>query len=210
MATLSDLMPYVLPYVVGCTYPLAEQHIRNVCIDFCTHAPIVQERLDPIDVEKGRIEYDIDTSPQTDVTLILDATFQGRPLAIAKTGDANFFAQQQIERDPGAVIQSAGNLFSIDYLPARDVPGAISLMVATKPKRNAQVIADVLIEDYADTLTQGIVGRLLMIPGHEFSNPSIAALYTGPYEVARTSARIRAERSFGASSARVRPREFGF
>lgn len=208
MASLSDFMPHVLPYVVGCTYPLAELHIRNICIDFCTHAPIAQATLDPLDVIAGQIEYDIDTPSQTDATLILAANYRGRELAIVKTGDRNFLASREQPGEPSALMQAPGNVFQLDLMPSFDAIGAITMQIATKPTRTAMNVDDVLLE-YAYEIGQGVVGRLLLMPGHEFSNPAIAMAYTSTYNLARTDARIRADRSFGAAPTRVRPRSFG-
>ena len=207
MASLADFMEHVLPYVAGCSYPLAELHIRNVCVDFCTHAPVVQVRLDPIDVEEGRTEYDLDTPSGTVTTLILQAAYNERPLAIYKTGD---IADSLTERpgEPLAIKQAAENLFTLDSVPQVDAPQAIRVLVATKPTRTASSVADVLLNDYAHDIAQGVVGRLMLIPGHEFSNPAIAPLYEMKYRAARTAARIRAEASFGATGDRVRPRRF--
>jgi hypothetical protein len=208
MAALSDFMPYVLPYVQGCTYPLAELHIRNICIDFCTHAPIVQERPDPIDVVAGQIEYDIDTASYTAATLILEAAYQLRPLAILKVGDINFEQAHQYQGEPRALMQSAQPTFTLDHTPAVDAPGAITMLVATKPTRMATNVADLLLNDYGFEIGQGVVGRLMMIPGHEWTNPAIAGAYTQIYERARTEARIRAEASFGQTGSRVMSRRF--
>lgn len=209
MTPLSEFMPYVLPYVAGCTYPLAELHIRNICIDFCTQAPIVQEALDPVDVVTDQIEYDIDATPQTEPTLILSAAYRTRPLAIFKASDVNLGQLREMRGEPMGVMQQAGAVFELDRTPAEDAPGAISLRIATKPTRSAVAVADVLFRDYAYEIGQGVVGRLLMMPGHEFSAPANAGFYTAIYETARTAARIRAERSFGTAPMRVNPRRFG-
>lgn len=209
MTPLSEFMPYVLPYVPGCTYPLAELHIRNICIDFCTQAPIVQEVLDPIDVALDQIEYDIDTTSQTEPTIILSATFRGRPLEIFKASDVNLERLRELRGEPMGLMQQAEPVFELDRTPAEDAPGAIVLRVATKPTRAAMNVADVLFRDYAYEIGQGVVGRLQMMPGHDFTSLATAGYYASIYETARTAARIRAERSFGTAPVRVRPRRFG-
>lgn len=208
MAALSDFMPYVLPYVPGCTYPLAELHIRQICIDFCAASSVVQEQLDAIDVVAGQINYDIDSAPHTTPTLVIEAAYLMRPLAIIKQGDINFPRAHEYHGEPFALMQAGDGTFTLDHTPAQDIAGAISLLVATKPARNAQNVADLLLDDYGHEIGQGAVGRLLMIPGHEWTNPAIAGAYTQIYERARTDARIRAEASFGRTSTRVRSRRF--
>lgn len=210
MAAISDFMQYVLPYVPGCTYPLAELHIRNICIDFCTHAPIVQEQLDPINLIKGQREYDLDTAAGTVTTIVLQAKYQGRDLDICKIGDTTFDYTDDQFGAPTGIMQAAGNLFTLNIKPIANERAALSLIVATKPTAQAPTVADVLLNDYAYEIGQGAVARLLKIPGQPFSNPATSIAYEATYTTARTAARIRAESSFGAASSRVKPRRFGF
>lgn len=208
MATFADFLAHVLPYVGGCSIPLAELHLRGICGDFCSHAPIVQLTLDPIDLVAGQVEYDVDVPNGTDVALILDASYHGRALGCMKTGDAPLTAAPRIAA-PSAYRQGSGNAFTLDAAPAADEPGVLVLQVATKPSKNTRQVADILLNDYGYEIGMGAVGRLMMIPGHPFSNPGLAPVYTATYLKARTEARIRAESSFGRSSTRVRPRPFG-
>lgn len=195
MATLSDLATYVMVYVPACPLMFVEQQLRDVCRDFCAHAAIVQVEIDPIDVVAGQSDYDIDVPFGTDVTMILSATYQGATLA--ERGQYR-----------GLTLGEA-NSFTLDQAPAASAPGAIAMRVATKPSRSANTVADILLNDYGYEIGQGAVGRLLMIPGQPWSAPASAAAYTATYQHARTNARIAADASFGAATARVRPRRFG-
>lgn len=208
MASLSDFFPQVMPFVHGCSYPLAEMHIREVCRDFCSFAPIVQETLEPLDALAGQREYDIDLEGDAETSFILRAWYQGQPLAILKTGDRNDSGYQAANGTPTGLQQMPGNRFLLDIAPAQHAPGAITMLVSTKPTTKARSVADVLLNDYAYEIGQGVVGRLLKIPGFLFSNPRDSGGYTATYLVARTDARIRAEASFGTASTRVRPRRF--
>lgn len=199
MATIADFLPLVLPYATGCPSPLALQHIRDICIDFCTHAAVVQVDIDPIDTVAGQIEYDIDTPTGQETTLILEAAYLGNPLSIFKNGDAAL---------SNAIRQTPGNTFVFGLAPQESTPQAITLRVATRPTRTANVVADVLLNDYSHAISMGVVGRLMLIPGHAFSNPGSAVAYSSIYTTARTDARIRADRSFGSADMRVRPRRF--
>ncbi|MFB9246529.1 hypothetical protein [Massilia antarctica] len=209
MANLSDFFSQVLPYVTGCSYPLAEQHIRDICIDFCIHAPVAQLMTDPLDVISGERQYDIETPSGTVATIILEAAYYTRPLRILKTGDMHVASLQGRTGEPSGIQQAAANVFTLDATPTQDAAQAIKLLVATKPARTADTVADVLLDDYAFEIGQGVIGRLLRITGHEFTNLAAAGLYTRDYEIARTAARIRAEQSFGRTTSRVRPRAFG-
>lgn len=208
MVPLSDFMGHVLPYVQACSFPLAELHIRDICRDFCSVAPVVQETSDPMDAVEGQREYDIDVASGTECTVILKAWYEGRLLAALKTGDRNESGYAQGGGTPTGFKQLLGSRLMLDVAPARNSPGALTLLVATKPTHRADYVADVLLEDYAYAIGQGVVGRLKKIPGVTFSDIATAGMYTGTYLQARTEARIRAESSFGAAQSRVRPRRF--
>ncbi|MET3135215.1 hypothetical protein AAKU55_005523 [Oxalobacteraceae bacterium GrIS 1.11] len=208
MAAIADFLPHVLPYVRGCSFPLAELHVRNVCIDFCANAPIVQANIDPFDALAGCAEYDIDTPYGTETTLILGAWFEGRHLAILKTGDRDSSGFESATGAPTGLQQAAGNTFRLDIAPAVNSVKAITMRVATKPTRNAGAVADVLLNDYAYEIGQGVVARLMKIPGFHFSDPGNAGAYEAVYLLARNSARIRAMQSFGTAPTRIKPRRF--
>jgi hypothetical protein len=208
MASIAAFYPYVLPYVTGCSVPLAEQHILGICRDFCGHAPIVQERLDAMDAIQGQAEYELDLPNGTDLTLVLEATYQGRELPCVKTGDYSGASMTAHPGTPTSYRQSADNLITFDFAPISTESKAINLLVATKPMLNAKIIADILLNDYGYQIGLGVVGRLMLIPGQPFSNPRDAAVYTAQYNATRSEARIRADMSFGSGESRVRPRRF--
>lgn len=206
MATLSEFMPFILPLAPGCPAPLAELTLRDVATDFCSFAPIAQEVLDPIDIKAGEIEYDLDLPFGTDVTLILEAHFNGLPMGFFKRGDS-MYRDHRACNAPYRLMQGADNLLWLDQVPTQDAPGAIVLAVATRPNRRATSVADVLL-DYAYEIGAGTCARLMLMPGQLFSNPALAATYQAIYLAARTEARIRAEKSFGMATTGVRPRPF--
>lgn len=207
MVQIQEFLPYVLPYAPGCTDPLAEQYIRDVCIDFCTVSSIVQVTLDPIDIVKGEVEYDIETPTGTETTFILAASYRGMPLSIEKDGDSVFLGTAIPEGTPSAVKQTPSNSFTLNRVPQFNEQGAIQMLVATKPSRSAVSMADILLE-YGYEIGMGVVARLALIPEPGFPKPQLAPVHAAIYETAKNTARIRAERTYGSAAARVRPRRF--
>jgi hypothetical protein len=216
MAQLSDFAPYILPYVPGCSSPLAEQYVRDVCIDFCMRSLIVQLALDPIDAIQGQIENDLDTPNGTLTHLILEAWYEGRPMGQFKSGDTCsqaeafnlLFAGADVDGGvPKSVQLTPTNTFLFDVAPFVTSLAAVTMKVATKPTRKTTAVDDLLFNDYADVIGQGVVSRLMRIPGQTFTSGSWT-IYESVYESARTSARIRAEKSFGRAATTVRTRRF--
>ncbi len=216
MAQLSDFAPYVLPYVVGCPEPLMEQHVRDTCIDFCSRTSIIQLALDPIDALQGQIECDLDTPNGTITHLILEAWYEGRPLGQFKSGDTSstaeafnllFAGADVYGGTPKSVQLTPTNTFMFDVAPFADSIAGVTMKVALKPTRTTTTVDDLLFNDYADTIGQGTVSRLMRLPGQTFSSRDWTA-YESMYQVARTNARIRASKSFGRAGMFMRPRRF--
>ena len=205
MASFADFMPHVLPYVPGCSSPLAELHLRAICADFCNHAPIVVVTADPIDAEANSAQYDIDLPNTVNVALILEASFAGRRLECASA--LPLVADVRIGT-PSRYLQGAGNTITLDYAPSVDVPRALMVQVSTRPARNARTVADILLDEYGHDIGIGTAARLLAIPGQPFSNVDLATAFDRAYITARTEARIRGEAGFGRAAMTVRPRAF--
>lgn len=211
MSTLSEFLPYVLPYVAGCSSPLAEMHLRRICIDFCTYTAVVQATLDPMDALQGQIEYDIDTPQGTEAAFILDAHLNGQMLPILNGmggSGTTAFASELPPGMPTALQQLPGNQMVLDRAPWITMPAAITLHVSLKPTRNTNNVADVLLNDYAVPIGYGAVAQLMMIPGHHFSNPALAQTFANAWQRERTEARIRANKGFAQASSRVKARRF--
>lgn len=208
MAYLSDFLPYVLPYLPGCSVPLAEMTIRQICIDFCNHSQVVQVQLDPMDVIKGQTVYDIETPNASETVFIRQAFFRGGLMPLINGIDAICFPSTTPPGIPTALQQKANNAFELDRPPDSDFPQSVLLLVSTRPTRGANLVADVLLNDYAYGIGQGVIGRLALMPGQAFSNPSMAAVVNEAYIRCRTDARIRAEKGFNNAPSRVQARLF--
>jgi len=206
MVNLSDFMPYVLPYAIGCSYPLAEQHIRQTCIDFCNIAPVVQVELDPINVVAGQFDYDLEPPSGMAVTFVLSAKYRGNELGVFKSGDSDSLLRSS--GTPTAFKQSGDPILTLNFAPIEDVSNSLALVVATKPTNRATSVADILFNDYAYEIGLGAVSRLLKVPGQPFTNQIAASEFRRDYEIARTNARIRAEASFGRVGSTAKYRRF--
>lgn len=216
MAKYSDFLPYVLPYVTGCSVPLAEQYVRDICIDFCVHTLLVQETLDPISVRQGVASYGLFPSIGTKVHLVMNAWYEANKLAVFN-GDSpanhpelynkGFKGADATQGTPRALIMQGENIL-LDTPPAADSPKALTVQVALKPSRNSTTVADVLFEDYAFEIGQGALARLVMLPGQAFTNPSLSAPYYAVYASARSKARVRSSNSSGRSTTRIHPVRF--
>lgn len=208
MASYSDFLPYVLPYVPGCPDLLAETYVRDICIDFCAFSLLVQKPLDPIDVEANTAEYEFTPPAGTDVVMPLAVWFRESRIE-PLTGDAGvlraefynstFSTAASVTGRPTNLIHIGGNSFLLYPVPDTDEAGAVTVYAALKPSAVSVTCDDRLFREYAYEIGQGAVGRLAEIPGQPFTNPN-AGMFTAKYLLARNQARLQAGRSQGRTS----------
>lgn len=218
MAKLIDFLPRVLQAVPGCSEPLAIQHIRDICIDFCVFTQIWQETLDPIDTTALITEYDLSPPAGALIHAVNNSWFKGRPLTVANT-DSNHIRPEIFNNQfPGANVQPgdplllivnyADKTFTLDPAPQYTESKTLTLRATLKPTRASQSVPDILLQEYEFAISQGAISRLARIPGQSFTDMNVAAIASGFYGDARHSATIRANKTFARSQARVAMRPF--
>lgn len=202
MAAISDFLPYVLPYVTGCSELLAEQMIRDVCIDFCTKSLVVQQRIPAITSTVGEYEYEFEElSGELRVHMVMQAWYDGNELDV-RGMDA--VTPEPVDGLPTALFQIDNTSFQLNRKP--EVAGSIEIRAAVAPLRTATEVPDVLLNDYAYEIGQGAIARLLRIPKQVFTDVQSSLLNEKEYEKARNAAQLKANKAFGRTDDRVRPR----
>lgn len=212
MAAITDFLPYVLPYVAGCPSPLAEQYIRDVCIDFCTYSLIAQEAHLPVSARQGVDTYSFTPPQGMEVLMIMRAWYEKAPIAVFNLDSpamrpemisTRFLGANTNGGTPRALKMDNTKTFTLNVAPATDSAAAITMQVALKPTRTATTVPDILFNYYAYEIGQGVIARLYQMPGQEFTNPAIAAAPMATYLMARSNGRVQANRAFGRTQARI-------
>lgn len=212
MAMLSDFYPYVMPSAPGLLESLADQVIRDICIDFCSKSIIIQRTLDPVSVVAGVPDYDFAPPDGTRVHMIMQAWFLGNqinainadtPYLKAELFNTLFPGAATAPGTPSHLIQKNDTSFTLDMPPRETLALAITMRAALKPTRDAMEVDDLLLNDYAFEIGQGALSRLMKMPKQPFSDPITAPTCEMAYVVARNAALIRANKAFGRSGDRV-------
>lgn len=214
MVKLEKFYPYVLPFAEGASEPMVEQYLLDTAIDFCSKTLIVQEDLDPLTMIPGIVEYELDMPPQQKIHMLMRAFHASRPIDIVTADMAHshpahfgnwFYAGASVpEGTPSAIFQKNERSLLVNRAPHAIEPIIITISAALKPSRSATQLADILFDDYANTLALGAAAKMLLLPGKAFSNPQLAVAYQTQYEQARSLAHLRAATSFGRGETRVR------
>lgn len=213
MVPLSHFYPHVMPFAAGASEMLVEQYLVSTAIDFCANSLIVQADLDPLSLIPGIVEYELDNPGQQKIHMLMHAYHGARELEIvtADMAHANpahygnwFYAGAEVPTGtPSQIFQKNERTVLVNRAPHDLEPIILTLSAALKPDRRATQLADILFDDYADTLALGVASKLLMLPNQAFSNPQLAAVYGAQYAQQRAAAQLRAATSFGRSTHRV-------
>ena len=213
MKPLSDFLPFVLPYVSGCTDAMAEQAILSACIEFAGKSCIVQYTQAESSVA-GQADYDVEEPAQMTLVRTLLVFYNSQKLdAVARAMLTNAMAargesiggddvelgtpREWVMRDPAQPI------VSLYPRPAASEVGAITIVSAYQPTRAATRVADILYDDYAADIGAGAVGMLLMMPNQQFSAPAFAKPFKDQFQAAISTATALARTGLGTGSLRV-------
>lgn len=203
MKPVSELLPRLMPRVVGCPEPMALQALVDSAIEFCERSLVIRHTLDGFATIPEVAEYDLDAPYQQRVARVISVTCDGLTLtAVPPTA-------------PGELVQlGLPNTYSTRYdgtttvLELRPTPDSVKtivVQVAASPTTSATALEDELVGRWFDALLAGATSRLMVTPNQPFSNFELAAMYSNMYrgEIGRAiavghSGRVQTSRTVGA------------
>ena len=183
MKTLDAFLSRLLPLVPSCTDPLARQALLDAAIEFCEESHVLQVTSDPQAVTAGVNTYDLDLPSEEDAVCVLKAWYGTTLLSpaprvhvnsiLAYTGSAGGVDQPM--GPPKWYYEIAPGTICIYPAPDQSAELMFSARVATKPKRTATQLNDMLFDNYIDAIIAGAQARIVAIPGQFFTaNPAKA------------------------------------
>jgi hypothetical protein len=173
---LSRFLPRLLPYVVGCTEPLAKQALLDSAIDFCSRTNVVSITLDPITVLQGVSTYELDTPAQTGVSAVQRVWYEGKILAPAPYEQATELYNQPNGSPRFYYGEYVDEVYSITLTPAPDrkIVNGMRVRVSLTPTRTATQVHDILFDRYAEGIVHGALAILAAVPDQPFTDPVMA------------------------------------
>ena len=174
MISVDTLFPYVLPFVTGCSEPLARQAIVQTAIEFCDKTAVMAETLDAFPTSKGIAEYDVDVpNTQMRVSRIISAKVDNVIVAGVHTTDAAKLTKTD-GKPMGFYTTRTGSVLQVNLYPVPDDKYTIQLTVAYAPTFGATSIEDDLVNYWGEAISCGAVARIAETPNMPFSNPDLA------------------------------------
>ena len=193
----SDFSPYVMPYVIGCSDPLLEQHARMVTIEFCRRTLCYQRLLDEVQTD-GTPLVELDPPVGTQIVKIKSVQADGREWPLV---------------DPIRGMEFVRSDAPIDYCFTQDNktlmldPGQVSgstvqVVAALMPTMTAQTFDDDVGSQFLYDIAPGIIASIKRVPGQPFSDMNESMVHQAQFESrVRT---ITAKIGRGQSAAKMR------
>lgn len=216
MQSLESFMSRLQPHVQGCPAPLAHQALIDSAIEFCDETCVVTTVTDAAVLRAGQFRFDIDLTYDLAVSRVLRADLNGRSIPVhAGVPPQHMFLFSEDADDRIEVMQGYPErvyVRALDglVLPAPDEAnaGRLHLLVATRPRRDAQQLDDALLDQWAEAVVAGATQRLCLVPGQPYTDATKAgvARMTFLREVSR--GRLESRRTLTAAPMQVAGRPF--
>lgn len=194
--TLETFLKEVMPYCPDVAQPVAENAVRNACIEFCRLSTIHRYDITPISGVAGQAEYTIVVPADTQLATVVKLYYsgfelkpRGEEILVATyryqdwttvTGQPAYFT----EINPGTV--------KIAPYPSENSTNAITGRVALMPTRSATTVYDELYNRYSEDIALGARSRLHYTPGQPYYDPNMAEQCKIKFMSAIASAKARA------------------
>jgi hypothetical protein len=179
MTPWSDFFPYVLPYVVGCPDPTAEQHIKLAAIEFCRRTLCHRVTLEP--EPANGVTHDVELTPEagTQIIKIKAVTVAGREIELADSIRGASLARSEY---PADFAYTADGKTLMVY-PLQDAGTAIEADVALAPTLASTGMNDLVALSHLQDIAQGAIASIKRIPGQPFSDLAGSAIHQNIFEL---------------------------
>lgn len=216
MKTLTQFLPYVTPYAMGCPANVARQAVLAAAIDFCERSNLVEATLDAANTVAGEAEIALDVPRQQTIAMVTRAWFKTQELQLVAR--AHISAVQAWNQEvPGATAATGeprecywidGNTVGVHPAPATSESGVLTVRAALRPTRNATAVADALFDNWVETIAAGALARIYATPGQPYSDMSTALARRQEFMTGIQRARIESATGRVQGELRVQMRPF--
>jgi len=215
---LAEFVKLVAPDVIPCPSPIVEREVTGAIIEFCEKSDILTKEFN---VELNSDDIDTDTQDSIDIVVgeYLGDTY--RPVSIIgiMIDSVPYIPESReimntIEYWDTVKEQSVKYFHFVDNYLLRlyDMSTSDSyayIKMTVKPLRTSTTFADVLYEDYAETIAAGAKYRILSNANKEWSNSKMMEINYRKWRRGLSRAKMRRNKNFTHVSQHANWRSFG-
>lgn len=182
---------------------MANVALREAARTFFDRTRIWREWLDPLTVQAGVREYDLDLPVGAMVVRIERATVGGNPLPV--------LSPHALARDPAQGEQMEPGLSSRDRVlftltRALSEGAVVSVEASLKPNKSALGLPDELYEQHCEDIVEGAKQRLMLTRNADFYAPDLAMVAKDAFESAIATKTVTAWKGATGNTPRARVR----
>ncbi len=172
MRDIEDLFSKVRPYAPGASEPMMAEHIRKAAIKFCERTRCWSfEDSFPITGTEDEI---LCVPPFAVLFELKEARFNNMELERkAPNGDM----LMHDEGMPRYITQHRSGTVSIEPRLA----GILYISMFLKPAPDADMLPDILFDEFSDAIGDGALASLLLLPNQPYFQPQLAAVFQNQF-----------------------------
>jgi hypothetical protein len=209
MKALSAFYPRILPYLPGCSEPLASQVLLNSAIEFCENSLVLRQNLDTFTTTAGVSQYDLaPPSSQHDINRVMGVTLDGMELRPGMAEIVRNDLPTDNAKPRAFYTDRTDSVFTLRLTPPPDDAYSVIVAVTLRPTRSATLLDDDLYNIWIDPIVSGAIARAMLVPDQTFTNPAQADYLLRSAAKQTNSSRIESTYGLVRGSMSVRPRKF--
>lgn len=195
-----SLIPYMQPACMGIPVEILVHNIRLAAIEFTEKSGWFSQ-VYSVDLQKDVSEYPIDVYDCMRFIAMRKVCYRGQ----------TSYCPEHTPR----CCSVGGNKFwvendalQISPLPAYDEAEALTVEIVVALTQDTCYLPESLYQEWAETIANGAIARVLTIPGQMFSDPMSARLFGFSFKKGIGDARSRVERSKIRGPYKIKARRF--
>lgn len=198
----ADLLPDVLPFVVGCPDELAEYHIKLAAIELAKSSNVLTYRK-TYKVWDGVNTYPLSLPDGYEFGRITDLCYGGYT-----TINEPFASCSSCTCGGYTFTVTAPNCLTISPTPARDIEEGFTVTVATYPSISSVSVDRDFAERYRATIAVGALARLFMLPKTEWFSAPLARDHVRMFAAGKTQAKVDKMMNFSTGAITMKARRW--
>jgi hypothetical protein len=200
MKTWDDFLPLVIPHLPGCPNASIKTYLALTAREFFEKTYLWQDDIDAIYLAPNQVEYDLDA--EAEVEDVLAVVLENQQLDRTEFRLIPFERRDEKGQPQMYWIHSDR---TIRVFPTPDKRAVMKVSAVLKPARNAAGVHDWIYDTWADVLVNGVISRLAIMPGKEWTDVALAGMHKAMFEQSITKTRIR---DYRGVQLKVRQRPF--
>lgn len=209
MKALSTFFPRILPYLPGCSEPLAAQFLLDSAIEFCSNSLVLRQNLDVFRTVVGITQYDLDPpTAQHSINRVMGVTLDNIELRPGMAEIVHNDLPTDKAKPRAFYTDRTDSVFTLFLTPPPDGVYTVEVAVVLRPARTATTLDDDLYNIWINPVVDGAIAKAMMVPDQPFSNPAQAGYLQMSVAKKTNTSRIEGNYGFIRGSMTVRSRPF--